>query len=172
VRFGRLTTFGFRRLPQLKTQPVYTTEFAPRIVRVERRTSGGLPVFYLIPILGCGGTDYDALTPHVSAVWQNAYFAEAPGGPTPERGLTFNASTDAVLGASDGLYFLYYEDEVSVLEPGRQIKARFVLANRLTIKKLTDFRNAGADARSHLPDCEGGQVSAGRGRQSRGNVAA
>jgi hypothetical protein len=127
-------------LATVEDPAVYTTEFAPRIVRVERRTSDGLPVFYLIPILGCAGTDYDALTPYVSAVWQNAYFAAEPGSATPERGLTFNAQTDAVYGDSDGLFFLYYEDEVSVLEPGRQIKARFVLANRLTIKKLTDFR--------------------------------
>ena len=86
---------------------VYTTEFAPRIVRVERRTSDGLPVFYLIPILGCAGTDYDALTPYASAVWQNAVFAMEPGSPDPQRGLTFNASTDAVLGASDGLWVSY-----------------------------------------------------------------
>jgi hypothetical protein len=127
-------------LATVEDPAVYTTEFAPRIVRVERRTSGGLPVFYLIPILGCGGTDYDALTPYASAAWQNAVFAMEPGSPDPERGLTFNAQTDPVYGDSDGLFFLYYEDEVSVLEPGRQIKARFVLANRLTIKKLTDFR--------------------------------
>ncbi len=125
--------------------PVFTTDFAPRIVRVERRTAPEtVNIRYLIPILACGSppVNYTALTTFSGTIWQNAYFSVLSTLPLVERakGLTFNASTDAVLGASDGLYFLYYEDEVSVLEPGRQIKARFVLANRLTIKKLTDFR--------------------------------
>lgn len=128
-------------LATVEDPPVYTTEFAPRIVRVERRTSGGIPVTYSVPILGCGSppVNYTSLS-FASAVWQNAYFAESPGGPAPERGLVFNAQTDLVYGDSDGLYFLYYEDEVDVLEPGRQVKARFVLSNRLAIDKLTDFR--------------------------------
>lgn len=122
--------------------PVYTTDFAPRIVRVERRGVGAITLGYGIPILNCNAVDYTNGF-YNGPAWQNAVFAREPTAPLAElkRGLTFNALNDAFIGASDGLYFLFYEDEVDVLEPGRQIKARFVLGKQLTIKKLTDFRN-------------------------------